>query len=262
MTDRADVDRSIAAWDETVEGLIGLGTTLTDEEWSAQTECPAWTVKDIYAHLVGGEMWMSQGHPAPPQGLAAIADEPVAERAGASGPQVLAELREVFALRRAQLRANPPDPNQPTETAYRQRVTLGILLRLRAFDAWVHEQDVRRAVARPGNLATASAHVSRDVFLLAMPRVIARVVGAPAGSSVRFAVSGEVPFDVVIAVDGDRRGHLMQANGSATTVTLAMDWETFARLGAGRIPASRASVQISGDEELAARVLANLSVTP
>ncbi len=262
MTDRTDVDRSIAAWDETVAGLIGLGATLTDEEWSAQTECPEWTVKDVYAHLVGGEVWMSEGHRPPPQGLAAIAAEPVAARASASGAQVLGELREVFASRREQLRANPPDPNQPTETAYRQPVTLAILLRMRAFDAWVHEQDVRRAIARPGNLGTASAQVSRDIFLLALPRVVARVVGAPAGSSVRFTVSGDVAFDVVVAVDGDRRGHLAPADGGPTTVGLSMDWETFARLGAGRIPASGAPVAISGDGELGTQVLAHLSVTP
>src|SRR5258706_1166205 len=140
QVDRTDADRSIAAWDQTATTMVDLGAGLTADAWAAPTECPGWTVKDVYAHLIGGEVWMSHGHPPPPQGLAAIADEPVAERATAAGADVLAELRDVLARRRSQLRDNPPDPALPAETAYRQPVTVGVLLRMRALDFWVHEQ--------------------------------------------------------------------------------------------------------------------------
>jgi uncharacterized protein (TIGR03083 family) len=262
MTDRTDVERSIAAWDQTIGAMITLGASFTHDEWSSSTECPGWTVKDIYSHLIGGEVWMSHGHPQLPQGLAGIADEPVAARAATSGEQVLAELREVFTLRRDQLQNSPPDPEQPTETAYRQPVTVGVLLRLRAFDAWVHEQDVRRAVARPGNLATPAAQLSREVYLLSLPRVIARVVGAPPGSSVRFIVAGDVAFDIVVSIDDERRGHLAPTTGNAATVSLAMSWEMFARLGAGRIAPSEAAVEVTGERDLGDRVLAHLAITP
>jgi uncharacterized protein (TIGR03083 family) len=109
-----DLERSIAAWSQTLDAVVALGDTITDDEWSAPTECPEWTVKDVYAHLVGGEIWMSQGHPKPASGLARIADEPVAARRDAAGAAVLAELREVLTLRRQQLRDNPPDPREPT----------------------------------------------------------------------------------------------------------------------------------------------------
>jgi uncharacterized protein (TIGR03083 family) len=258
----SDLDRIVDAWAQTMHACVALGEPLTAEQWSRPTECPEWTVKDIYAHLVGGEVWMSEGHPPPAQGLARIADEPVRERREHSGPQVLAELRDVLARRTQQIRDTPPDPDAPTVTAYLQPVTVGILYRMRAFDAWVHEQDIRRALGIPGNLDTPAAKISRTIFLSALPRVVAKLAGAPPGATVRLTVTGPVAFDQTIEVDGSGRAHPAAAPGPAPTVALHTDWETFARLGAGRIPPAGAPVEITGDAALGARILANLAVTP
>src|SRR5215470_11221590 len=114
----SDHERSNAAWAHSLEAVIALADSFGDSDWAAPTECPEWTVKDVYAHLVGGELWMADGHPKPETGLARIAGEPVAARRDATGPTVLDELREVFALR--QLRDEPEDPDAPTFTAYLQ----------------------------------------------------------------------------------------------------------------------------------------------
>ena len=256
----SDHERSNAAWAESLDAVIALADDFADADWQAPTECPEWTVKDVYAHLVGGEIWMSQGHPKPETGLARIADEPVAARRGVSGPSLLAELRDVLALRQSQLRENPPDPDAPTFTAYLQPVTVGVLLRMRAFDAWVHEQDIRRAVGRPGNLASGGAEVARDIFLLGLGRVVAKAAGAPPGSSVTFTVSGDLPFERSISVDENRRG--VATTVTDPTVLIATDWEAFSRLAAGRIPVADAAVHVTGDRDLADRILAHLAVTP
>jgi uncharacterized protein (TIGR03083 family) len=256
----SDHERSNDAWARTLDAVIALADDFTDADWLTPTECPGWTVKDVYAHLVGGEIWMSQGHPRPETGLARIAEEPVAARREATGASVLAELRDVFALRQQQLRDDPPDPDAPTFTAYLQPVSVGVLLRMRAFDAWVHEQDIRRVVGRPGNLGTSGAEVARDIFLLGLGRVVAKAAGAPPGSSVTFSVSGEMPFERSISVDENRRG--VAAPVADPTVRIATDWETFSRLAAGRIPVQGAAVQVTGDRDLADRILANFAVTP
>lgn len=255
---------SIAAWDQTMTAVIALGETLTAHQWAAQTECPEWTVKDVYSHLVGGERWMSEGHPPPVEGLATIAGRPVLDRRATPAPAVLAELREVFELRRRQLVADPPDPDQPTTTAYGAPVTLAVLLTHRAFDAWVHEQDIRRAVGAPGDLDAPSARFAYEIFTGALPRVVAKLAAAPAGSSVRLTVTGPVAFDDLITVDDARRGQLRRGAGDGpATVTLAMDWETFTRLAAGRIPRTAATVTLTGDDlDLGERVLAHIAVTP
>jgi uncharacterized protein (TIGR03083 family) len=259
MTDTA---ATIEAWRQTFAASIDVCADLTDEDWSAPTECPLWTVKDVCAHLVGGEVWMSEGHPPPADGLAGVADRPVAERRDASGAEVLAELREVFALRQRQLAADPPDPAEPATTAYGVPVTLGILLTHRAFDGWVHEQDLRRALKRPGNLDAPAAPIARDIFLASLARVVAKHAAAPPGSVVRLAVEGPVAFDVAVTVDERGRGHLAPRPRGDASTTLRTDWETYSRLAAGRIAPATAVVEVRGDAEVAARVLAHFAVTP
>jgi uncharacterized protein (TIGR03083 family) len=256
-----DVERSNAAWKQALDAAIVLASSFDEADWSTATECPGWTVKDVYAHLVGGEVWMSQGHPRPETGLAHIADEPVAARRATTGDAVVAELREVFALRQRQLRDEPEDPDAPTYTAYLQPTTVGVLLRMRAFDAWVHEQDIRRAVGRAGNLASAGAEVAREFFLLGLARVVAKVAGAPPGSSVTLSVNGELAFEQSIVVDENRRGQLAPPVAEPT-VRIATDWETFSRLAAGRIFADTANLDVTGDRELAGTILANAALTP
>ncbi len=205
---------------------------------------------------------MAAGHPPPSEGLAAIAGRPVQARHDADPHSVLAELRDVFARRRRQLIACPPDPDQPAVTAYGAPVTLSILLTHRAFDAWVHEQDIRRAIDEPGGLGAPGAHYAYEILTSALPRVVAKLAGAPTGSSVRLKVDGPVAFDDLITVDDAGRAHLRRGEGRSATVELAMNWETFSRLTAGRISPATAAVVVTGDEQLGERVLAHAAVTP
>jgi uncharacterized protein (TIGR03083 family) len=255
---------SIAAWDQSLDATICLGDALTHEQWAAQTECPEWTVKDVYSHLVGGEIWMAEGHPPPSERPATIVAGPVMQRRDADPRAVLAELREVFSLRRRQLADEPPDGDQPAFTAWGAPVTLDVLLRMRAFDAWVHEQDIRRAVGAPGNLSTAGAQVAYMIMVGALPRVVAKLSGAPPGSTVRLAVDGPVAFDDLITVDDAGRGHVKAGAGATVeaTVSLHTDWETFSRLAAGRITPDPAVVSLTGDRDLGERILAHIAITP
>jgi uncharacterized protein (TIGR03083 family) len=258
----SDIDAAVAAWAQAVEAMIALGGTFTDVQWRAHTECPGWTVKDVYAHLVGGELWMAEGHPASTAELATIAERPVAARRDVAGAAVLDELSTVYAVRRHQLATAPEDPAAPTLTAYGAPVTVGVLYRHRAFDAWVHEQDVRRAVGRPGNLDTAGALIARDILLAAIPRVVAKLAAAPPGSTVRLTVTGPVTADATISVDDNRRGHLGPPAGGTPTAAITMAWETFGRLAAGRIRAGEAETASTGDVALADRILDHFAVTP
>jgi uncharacterized protein (TIGR03083 family) len=259
----AAVDRFIAAWRQTLDAMIALGDELTDTDWKQRTECPEWNVQDVYAHMIGGELWMSAGHPLPERGMAQWADEPVATRRDWAPETVLAELREVYARRLAEIAASPPDPDLTTHTAYGLPVTLGTLWSFRAFDVWVHEQDVRRAVGRPGNLDSPGAHVGKSFFTAQLPRIVAKLAGAPRGSLVRLTATGPVPVDLAVRVGDDGRGSLVPVTDEdQPTAHVATDWETYARLGCGRIAPDTPAVTVDGDRELAHRVLANLTITP
>src|SRR5262249_31044115 len=152
---------------------------------------------------------------------------------------------------------------------YLTPIALDGLLRMRAFDAWVHEQDVRRAIGAPGNLDSEGAKIAAEIFVSALPRIVGKTAGAPPGSVVRFTVEGELPFDGTVVVDESGRGQLMSPdNAPGSTLQVRMGWETFARLGAGRIAPWSAEVSVlslgsaEGDGALAARILEGLAITP
>ena len=55
------------------------------------------------------------------------------------------------------------------------------LLRNRPLDIWMHEQDVRRAVGRPGGMDTAPAKHTAEYLAETLGFVLGKKVGAPAG---------------------------------------------------------------------------------
>ena len=59
--------------------------------------------------------------------------------------------------------------------------TLGDLLRLRIFDTWCHEQDIREALGRPGNPDSPAAAVFVSQVLDALPMIVVKRVGLEPG---------------------------------------------------------------------------------
>jgi uncharacterized protein (TIGR03083 family) len=204
---------------------------------------------------------MADGHPPPEPGVDGWANQPVLARREATPAAVLEELREVYERRRVELERGGIDPDRPAHLPDRTLATMDLLLQLRVLDLWVHEQDIRRAVGRPGNLASPGAAITGDRFLSALPRIVAKQAKAPPGSTVRLTTTGEVGMDVAVVVDRDGRGALA-APGRPVLTHLTMSWEAYTRLSAGRGTRADHEIRISGDRALAERVLANLAVTP
>ena len=74
-------------------------------------------------------------------------------------------------------------PDEPRIGPFGPTTLLG-LMESRVLDLWVHEQDIREAIGRPGNLdGPAAAHTVRMLFD-ALPRLVARRAGVPAGHAV------------------------------------------------------------------------------
>jgi uncharacterized protein (TIGR03083 family) len=204
---------------------------------------------------------MAAGHPLPEEGIDAWAAGPVLARRDLPPAAVLDELRVVYEQRRLQLDRGGIDPDQPTHLAIGRPAPLELLLRARVLDVWVHEQDIRRAVGRPGNLASPGAATAGDLFVAALPRIVAKLAGAPAGSAVRLTTTGEVGVDVAVAVDRSGRGALV-APGRPALAHLTMGWEAYTRLSCGRGSRADHDIRVTGDRALAERVLASLTITP
>jgi uncharacterized protein (TIGR03083 family) len=261
----------IGRYDRALADFVALARSLEPGDWGRPTDLPGWSVQDNVSHVVGVESDLL-GRPAPAHtpdwaalphvrgDMGRFVEVAVDARRGSAPDAVLAELVEVVEQRRAALAAAVGDPVGPAPGFFG---TVDRMLGLRPFDIWAHEQDIRRAVGRPGNLDGAGALAARDRLRLALPYVVGQVVGAPPGTVVRWEVAGPLAFSATVTVGDDGRAvDVGDRTGAAPDVRLEMGWETFVLLGCGRRPPAAVDVVVRGDAELGTQVLAAMPVTP
>ena len=111
--------------------------------------------------------------------------------------------------------------------------TVADLLRFRIFDSWVHEQDMRRGLDRPGDLDSPAARQALDMMVGVLPYIIGKKVGAPDGSTVVLVLTGPLPTTAAVEVV-DGRARTVDPLPADPTVTLTLASDEFARLACGR----------------------------
>lgn len=263
---------------EPVIGLLGkewgalaaLASDFTDADWSVRTDLPAWDVKDCYAHVAGTER-VIQGLPVPEVDLSGLdlsapsalfTEPPVASRRHLTGAEVLAEVVAVTGERLAELRALDPDdwdfvgPTPLGEIAYRE------FMQIRVFDCWMHEQDVRRALDRPGHVDGPVVELALGRTARAVAAVIGKKVAPPDGTVVELDVTGALARTLTFAVQ-DGRAALVTAGAGSPTARLSLDQETLWCLGGGRWHPDRAladgRIAMNGDHSLGERIVRALN---
>ncbi|MDQ0714779.1 uncharacterized protein (TIGR03083 family) [Streptomyces luteogriseus] len=261
------------AWTHSIEAISELLQPLAEAEWNRRTPCPGWSVRDVVSHVIGLDCEML-GDPRPihslPRDLFHVTNEhqrymemQVDVRRHHTAPEMTSELEYVIIRRNRQLRNESRDPGTKVRGPFGSELTLEESMRRHAFDVWVHEQDLRTALGRPGNLDSPGALIARDVLLGELPRVVAEDAQAPRSSAVVFDVHGPVEFLRTIRVDIQGRGTLETAPALGPAATLALDWETYVRLACGRVTPESVSdrLKTEGDPELTAAILRNFTVT-
>lgn len=261
------LEEYVTALESTWSGLASACQGLSEPEWHAPTELAGWTVKDNVSHVVGIERLLL-GEPLPdhtlPDDLPHVRNDfgrfmevAVDVRRGRPGAEVLDELREVTQRRLDTLRALPPEAvDEETDSFLGPRRPLKHLLGLRVFDCWAHEQDVRRAVHRPGGLDSPAGQLSLRRMLRGLEFLGDRVPDAK-GRSMLVTTTGAVETAATIVFGGgDVAGE--------PDVRLTVDFETFLRLVTGRVGYDDVAptVTVAGDEELGERLLKDFAITP
>jgi uncharacterized protein (TIGR03083 family) len=186
----------------------------------------------------------------------------VVNRRDASPDAIINEIRAAATARHTALLADPPtDPGgRPEQIFGGVPWDWRTLLRNRPLDVWMHEQDIRRAVDRPGGMDSVAARHTADYLAESVGYVLAKRVGAPAGTTLLLELEGSAPFGFTVNDAG--RGERLPAAPGAPTVTLRMDREAFILLAGGRREPEPGTVAVAGDEELAGRVLDSMATTP
>ncbi|HEU5082544.1 MAG TPA: maleylpyruvate isomerase family mycothiol-dependent enzyme [Acidimicrobiales bacterium] len=269
MPAASDRDTLVAAVREELDALIALGHELSDGQWATASECPGWTVKDVYSHVIGTEL-MLLGRP---DEKVDVGDAPhlhneigefnevsVAARRGRSGPDVLAELEQVAAERLAALDAMTQEDFDAESFTPAGQDTYGRFMQIRVFDCWIHEQDVREALGMPGHASGTAVEVSVDEHANGIGFVVGKKAGATEGQSVRFRLTGETERTIDVRVDG--RARVVDDLDEPTT-TITIPTLLWFRYAAGRRPGDvdHPDVTVEGDEDLGRRVVANAAYT-
>ncbi|WP_199433705.1 maleylpyruvate isomerase family mycothiol-dependent enzyme [Qaidamihabitans albus] len=254
------------------ESLDALLTSLAEATWDEPSRLPGWSVRDIVAHVIGTEASLL-GEQAPEPGvdvtglshvrneIAAFNERWVLSMRDWSPQPVLDRFRDVVARRRAALEAmTQEDFDAPSWTPVGQR-TYGRFMRIRLFDTWLHEQDVRDVAGLPGHEAGPCVEQTFDEFVESLGFVIGKRAGAPDGSSVTLEFTGALRRTVHVAVDG--RASVVPELPGPATATLRLGSGLFARLAGGRVAAEEGlpDVEIDGDTALGERIVRRLAFT-
>ena len=76
----------------------------------------------------------------------------------------------------------------------------GRFMRIRVFDCWLHEQDIRDSVGRPGGDVGTAVELALDEAAAVMGYVVAKRAAAPPGSRVAFDLTGPTARRIFVEV--------------------------------------------------------------
>ena len=261
----------VEVWWRAVDDLSMLLETLEPEQWSAPTDLAGWDVHAIAAHSAHLEALLAGaahdeveiGEPAHVSGvLGEFTEQGVVARRDRSPDELITELRSSATTRHSALLADPPtDPDAPAPGLFGLiGWSTETLLRNRPLDVWMHEQDVRRAVGRPGNLDAPAAVHTADYLSESMGFVLGKRLAAAPGTTLVLQVAGHPARGFAVGDDG--RGRALAELPADPTVRITTDRESFVLLAGGRREPEPGAVQLEGDTGLGEQVLAAMAVTP
>lgn len=248
---------------ECFESFSALASELSEDDWAAPSLCPHWAVRDVATHLTGAERALTGWEPSveDPPPFGDIAGYAAAAKAW-STVELVDEVRSVLDRRRTELLTMGDDVfARPSWTPVGVQ-TYGGFMEVRTFDFWVHEQDVRVPLARPGHVGGPAAAVSLEQVRRSLGYIVGKRAGVPDGRSVQITLTGPVEATLAAVVEGRARAVESLDDPDATMTT---DFLTFMLLACGRIdpeqPIEDGRVELTGDVALAGQLARNLRFT-
>lgn len=259
-----------AVWDDIDALLAGLA----EAQWRAPSPLPGWDVKALVSHMIGTESFLA-GIAAPEPDVDVSALEHVRNDVGVmnecwvrhlgahADADVLESFRAITTDRRDALTKMSGDEWDAVTMTPTGPDSYGRFMRIRVFDCWMHEEDIRVALGRPpsdADLAGPAASLAVDEIAATMGYVVGKLAKAPEGSRIQFDLTGPLARTIRVRVDG-RAAVVEDFGGQAPTATIRLDGLQFTRLAGGRpmCPARPHDVDLDGDRAVAAQVVEHLN---
>ncbi len=256
------------------EVLVDLLHDLGPDAWSAETACPGWSVHDIAAHVLGDDLglmsaWRDgyRSEPAPLPTWTGLVDFVNARNEGwvaawrRVSPRLIVEALEWSGpLLCAHLRGLDPDViGSPVSWAGDAPASNRLHVAREYTERWVHQQQIRDAVRRPGLREARWVRPLLDTFAWALPVALASAA-APDGTRVSLVAVGEGGGRWDVARVG--AGWLLVDEQPAASASLTIDVETLWRLYTRQVPLGVAQERavVTGDAALASRLLTVVAI--
>ena len=265
------VDVLEQVWASTLAATEGLD----EAAWGLPSELPGWTVKDCLSHVATVEAnFLGEPPEAVPVSHLAHVSTPFQEAMEVGveawrplpGSEVRARFADIYPRRVAQLRAMTPEQMEAPSWSPVGEVPYRQFMVVRAFDCWMHEQDIRRVIGRPGDLSGPTVEPVLQRFRAALGIIVGKRAAAPDGTRLVIRTTG--PTEVALGVVVEGRASVVDAGdlGGAPDAVITLPFEAFVALGGGRWDRARAEaeggVAFEGDDDLGRRVLDNMAFTP
>jgi uncharacterized protein (TIGR03083 family) len=252
--------------------LSDLCAPLTPDQWDLASCLPGWTVQDVLSHMVGTESMLS-GVPTPQADISrldhlrnAIAEGNelwVESMRSLTGAEVLARFGEITGRRLVDLDAMTQDDfDAPSWTPAGRDETYGRFMRIRHYDCYLHEHDIRDALGVASRNDIDDLRSALDEVSTGIGYIVGRRASMPEGTRVRINLTGPAARTYLVQVEG--RAVLVDSFDQPPTVEVELPVPLFLRLTGGRRdvhPAPGGEIRYAGDRNLGQQLVAHLAFT-
>ena len=257
------------------ERLLELLAGLSPEDWDRRTAAPLWSVRDLAAHLLGGDIGMlsrrRDGFTPPGKPIRSnqdlvdlingLNDTWVRATRRMSGSVLCDLLAHTGPLVDAYFASlDPFAPGEPVSWAGPDRAPVWLDLAREFTERWHHQQQIRDATGRPALYEPRFLAPVLDAFARALPHSF-RDVTAADGAVVKFQITGRSGGCWLLRRDPHRWELFLEASGAPSAeVELSEDtaWRLFTK-GLEKNDAARRAV-VRGDHALAAKVFETIAI--
>jgi len=256
--------------------LLAVLRSLPPEDWARPTVCSPWTVKDVAAHLLGGNLgrlWNRDQSSSTSESSPQLYDELLnainhdnavwVQAARRISPAILIEFLELTDRHLDNHFRNlaPHEPARITVAWASDRLPPNWFDMAREYtEKWLHQQHIREAVNQPLLTERVWLFPVLDTFMRGLPRTYSKTKAAP-GTSLSVQITGEAGGEWSL-VRSDSGWELFAGRDlqAVSRVQLGQDiaWRLFTK-GLGR-EVARQQAHIEGDTALGETVLKMVSI--